>query len=215
MVKVKICGITNAEDGFAAIGMGADYIGFVVEIAGSERSLGRRETALLVEQLRGKAKTVVLTSLAGGREIAGLCSAILPAAVQLVRDLPEEEIFLLHHLVPKLIIMKTIPVKKGANSLAEAKRFEKFIDFAVLDGAAKGKFGGTGKKADWKSCREIAEQLRRPVFLAGGLAPGNVRKAIAAVKPYGVDVSSGVKMDNDKRKIDKEKLRKFIEGAKA
>ncbi|MCX6798823.1 MAG: phosphoribosylanthranilate isomerase [Candidatus Diapherotrites archaeon] len=213
MAKVKICSITNAEDGRLAAELGADFLGFVVEIESSERSLEIKEAKHLIEQLKGRAKTVLLTDLLKGREVVGLCSVVRPDAVQLVNDIPYDEVFLLKHLMPQLKIFKTIHVL-DKSALLKAKHYEKFVDYFILDSKLGKKLGGTGKKANWAVCAQIVKQSSRPVFLAGGLKAENVAEAIRKVKPFGVDVSGGVKMQSNKRKIDKDKLRKFIEAAK-
>ncbi len=213
MVKVKICGITNLEDGFAAISHGADYLGFVVDVQGAERSIDRKEAVEFFEQLHGSVPLVALTDLTKGKDIAALCKSLGADAVQLLAELPEEEIFEFRCLLPKTRIFKVIRVK-SRKQMAEAKKFEKFVDFIVLDSASGKRLGGTGKKADWKECNEIRKNARRPVFLAGGLTAENVAAAIRQVKPFGVDVSSGVKMQSNKRKIDLNRLKNFIEKAK-
>ena len=213
MVKVKICGITNAEDAFAAIKLGADFLGFVVEIFGADRIVEIEEARELFEQLHGNIPLVALTDLADAEKISDLCNFVRADAVQSVKELPTEEIAKLRQLMPALKIFKTIHVK-DESALAEAKQFEKAVDFIVLDSKSGRKLGGTGKKANWKIATKIAAQCGKPVFLAGGLTPQNVAKAIEQVKPFGVDVSSGVKMQNNKRKIDVNKLKKFIEKAK-
>jgi phosphoribosylanthranilate isomerase len=214
MVKVKICGITNAEDAFAAIRQGADYLGFVVEIFGAERIVERDEARELFEQLKGNVPLVALTDLVKGEEIAGLCSFVGTDAVQLVKEIQIEEIVALRQSMPSLKIFKTIHANDESAS-EKAKQFEKAADFIVLDSKSGRKLGGTGKKANWKIAAKIAAQCTKPVFLAGGLTPENVAKAIEQVRPFGVDVSSGVKMQNNKRKIDLNKLKKFIEKAKS
>ncbi|MBN2066859.1 MAG: phosphoribosylanthranilate isomerase [Candidatus Diapherotrites archaeon] len=214
MVKVKICGVTNAEDGFAAINAGADYLGFVVEIFGAERLVDRAEAKELFDQLHGSAPLVALTDLADAGEIESLCNFVRADAVQLVKPLPLKELHELKLLLPSLKVFKTVHVK-DESALAEAKRFGQEADFLVLDSSSGRKLGGTGKKADWKICKKIVEECSKPVFLAGGLTSENVVKAIRQVKPFGVDVSSGVKMQNNKRKIDLNKLKRFIEEAKS
>jgi len=213
MVKVKICGLTNAEDGFAAINAGADYLGFVVEIFGAERLVDRQEARGLFEQLRGTIPLVALTDLTRAEDIAELCGFVEADVVQLVKILPFEEVEELKRLLPELKVFKTIHVREE-RALEEAKQFAQKADFLVLDAATGKALGGTGKRADWKLCRKIVGESSKPVFLAGGLAPENVARAIKQVKPFGVDVSSGIKMQNNKRKIDLNKLKKFIERAK-
>ena len=91
MVKVKICGITNLEDGFSAINLGADYLGFVVEVPNADRSLDLEEAKPLFEQLKGAVPLVALTPLERGKGLAALCRALEPDAVQLLKEFPQDE----------------------------------------------------------------------------------------------------------------------------
>ncbi|MDP2973603.1 MAG: phosphoribosylanthranilate isomerase, partial [Candidatus Diapherotrites archaeon] len=154
MVRVKICGITNAEDAFAAIKLGADFLGFVVEVFGAERAVDREEARALFEELRGNIPLVALTDLAEAEKIAALCDFVGADAVQLVKQLPVGEIEKLRQLMPSLKIFKTIHVK-DESALAEAKQFESAVDFIVLDSKSGAKLGGTGKKANWKIAAKI------------------------------------------------------------
>jgi len=212
MTKVKICGITNAEDAFLARDLGADFLGFVVEIDNAERSLEKREAKEIFEQAKGSAPLVALTGLNNAKEIAKLCSFLEADAVQLVGKVSSKELVKLQRLKPGLKIM-TVVRAKDEKSVEEALLYQRFSDFIVLDSAHEEKLGGTGKKADWSISKKIVEECKTPVFLAGGLNPENVAEAIRQVKPFGVDVSSGVKA-SDKMKIDLNKLKKFIEAAK-
>ena len=213
MTKVKICGITNLEDALHARQLGADFIGIAVEIEKAERSLGRKEAKEIFEHAKGPVPIVVLTSHQKANEIARLCHYLEAEAVQLVGKIPSKEIVKLHRQMPGLKIMKVVRTKNKA-ALEEALLFQRFADFIVLDSASGKKLGGTGKKADWELCKKIVEKCRCPVFLAGGLKPENVADAIKEVRPFGVDVSSGVKMQDNRKKIDFEKLKCFIERAK-
>lgn len=212
MVKVKICGLTNYEDALMAKNLGADFLGFVVEVPNAKRSLEKKEAKELFEDLHGPIPLVALTPLTTAREIIRLCRFLEADAVQLLKFVQPKELVKLHRQLPGTKIFSVVRVK-GKKALEEAKLLQRFSDFLVLDSSLGKKLGGTGKKADWKKCRVIVEECRIPVFLAGGLNPKNVKKAVKEVKPFGVDVSSGVKTESNKMKADSVKLKKFIEGA--
>jgi phosphoribosylanthranilate isomerase len=126
--------------------------------------------------------------------------------VELVADLRE-------NMESRIRIIKKIGVGGDRKrSLENALAYENVVDALLLDTAA-GEIGGTGKEHDWSISKEIVERVKKPVILAGGLNPDNVTKAIALVKPYAVDVSSGV--ESEVRKKDAVKVKKFIEKAKS
>jgi phosphoribosylanthranilate isomerase len=83
----------------------------------------------------------------------------------------------------------------------------------LLDAYVKGSYGGTGETADWEQAREVVSTCSQPVFLAGGLTPENVAEAIKRVRPYAVDVSSGVEASPGKK--DREKLHAFFEAVRS
>ena len=104
-------------------------------------------------------------------------------------------------------------------TLENALAYENAVDAILLDTEVKTKpgmgmreIGGTGKEHNWNISKEIVERIKKPVILAGGLNPENVAKAIALVKPYAVDVSSGV--ESEVRKKDAVKVKKFVNTVK-
>jgi len=213
MVKVKICGLTNYEDAVAAKNLGADFLGFVIEVPNAARSLDKEEAKELFEDLQGKTTLVALTPLTNARETEKICRFLEADAVQLLKPVQTKEIVKLHRQMPGTKIMATVQAK-DEKSAERALLLQRFADFLVLDAASGKQLGGTGKKADQEISKRIVQESRIPVFLAGGLNPENVSEAVKKVRPFGVDVSSGVKLENNKRKVDFEKLKKFIKEAK-
>ncbi len=109
-------------------------------------------------------------------------------------------------------IIKKIGVSNDRDACVErAKAYEDVVDAILLDTIAGRQLGGTGKKHDWRISRAIVEELDTPVILAGGLTPENVADAIAEVRPYAVDVSSGVEREPGHK--DAVKVKRFIEAA--
>ncbi len=114
-------------------------------------------------------------------------------------------------------IIKKIGVSGDKEKCLEnALAYEDVVDAILLDTLAisgrTGAIGGTGKQHDWSISKEIVERVKKPVILAGGLNPDNVARAIALVKPYAVDVSSGV--ESKVRKKDALKVKRFIEATR-
>lgn len=100
-------------------------------------------------------------------------------------------------------------VRIGESAEAGWEQYD--VDYFLFDSYVPGQAGGTGQTFDWSGFLQIKEQIRRPYFVAGGLTPHNVGKAVAALAPDGVDVSGGVETDGTK---DAEKIRQFITAAR-
>ncbi len=229
MVKVKICGITNEEDALKAAILGADYLGFLVEISFSEDTITRRKAKEIIKKLPLEVTPVFVTYLQKAEPIIKIAEEINPTIIQLHNDITIEEIGKIREALPKLKLTKTISVI-DENSIIEAKKYEPYIDFILLDTSSGKRKGGTGKTHNWEISRKIVKSVKKPVFLAGGLNPDNVKEAIRKVKPYAVDTNSGVKLKPAKKLLktkfsnglekpkvfqkDYKKLELFIKGAK-
>lgn len=201
MILVKICGITNWPDAKAACDAGVNMLGFNFY----EKSLRRVST---VEAATMRAK------LPAGLQVVGLFVNAKPAEVASLHGFVRFNAAQLHgDETPAVVseVMRTVPVIKafrvGADfPLATLDKYHDAFAF-LLDGARAGQFGGTGASADWNVARKAAAAHR--ILLAGGLTPENVGAAIRAVRPYAVDVASGVESKPGKK--DHMRLREFIE----
>ena len=211
MTKVKICGITNEEDALKAAILGADYLGFLVEISFAEDKVTRKQAKNIIRKLPLEITPVFVTYLQKAKPIIEIAKEIKPNIIQLHNDISLEEIGKIRKELKEIKLTKTISVI-GKNSIKEAKKYEKYIDYILLDTKSGKKKGGTGKVHNWDISRKIVKSLKKPVFLAGGLNPDNVQKAIEKVKPYAVDTNSGVKLKAGKK--DYKKLELFIKRAK-
>lgn len=197
MVKVKICGITNPEDAMAAVEAGADALGFVF-FPGSPRCISPEQAAVIIRRLPPFVQTV------------GLFVNEEPATVNLVADRCGLDLVQLHGeetpdycaAVTRRII-KAFRVK-DASSLDEMANYR--VAASLLDAWSPAAHGGTGTTFNWDIAAAAA--AAQTIILAGGLTPENVAGAIAAVRPYAVDVSSGVESAPGKK--DNRKLTDFI-----
>jgi len=177
MVRVKICGITREEDLMAAAIHGADAVGLVVGFPRSPRDL-TIERARTLRKMTPPFLDVVLVVDGGDRNmLARAIREIRPDAVQVYGDIDPDQ---LRELGVKWIIK---PIQANIDAMPDCDGF----DAILLDSSM-----GRGLKPDWNICRRIREMSRLPVILAGGLRPSNIQDAIRIVRPYGVDVSSGV-----------------------
>lgn len=211
MTKVKICGITNEKDALDAAKLGADFAGFLVEIGFSEDTVKIEEAKKIIKRLPLEVTPVFVTYLQKAEPIIEIAKEINPQVIQLHNMIELKEIGKIRKVLPKIKITKSVPVADGS-ALKEAKKYEKYVDYILLDTKGKHGRGGTGKTHDWDISAKIVKEVKKPVFLAGGLDPGNVEEAIKTVKPFAVDVNSGVKAKP--RVKDYEKMKLFIEKAK-
>jgi phosphoribosylanthranilate isomerase len=179
-VFVKICGITRVEDARAALAEGATALGFVFWPK-SPRYIDPDRARAIVAALPAPVMTVGVFVNQPADEVNRVAEHVGLNAVQLHGD--EAPGFAEAMNRP---VMKALSLSNGSR---EAERWP--VDVTLLiDAHDVDQRGGTGKKADWAAAAALSG--RRRIVLAGGLTPENVREAIAAVKPFGIDVSSGV-----------------------
>lgn len=194
MTRVKICGITRIEDGLAAATAGADAIGLVFW-PGSPRFVTLEQARAVVGALP---PFVTVVGVFVDPEPAEVEAAIAAARLDLLQfhgDEPPQ--FCQRFSRPYL---KAVRVREGVDLLQYASRCQQARGL-LLDAFVAGTVGGTGVGFDWSL---IPKELSLPVILSGGLTVGNVGQAIERVRPWGVDVSSGVEADKgikDLRKI--------------
>lgn len=195
--RIKVCGITNLEDAMQAVEAGADALGFVF-YAQSPRCVTPSAVQQIVAQLPPFVTTVGLFVNESAARIRRAMAAARLAVVQLHGDEQPEDC----RLEP-LPVIKALRVRDAA-SLQGAEHYQ--VAALLLDAWSNDHFGGSGLSFDWQLTRRLTGQ--RPLILAGGLTPGNVAAAIAQVKPYAVDVSSGVEARPGKK--DPQKVAEFI-----
>ncbi len=201
MTKVKICGIKNLNDAIFAADNGADAIGFV--FAKSKRKVSQEKARAIVRKLPPFITTVGLFVNETVENIEATCRFCGLDAIQLHgNELPG--------VLNKLKDFKTIKAFriKNEKDISPIKKFKP--NAILLDGYSENKMGGTGATFDWKIVKKLKTSI--PIIVAGGLTHLNVSQAIKIVKPYGVDVSSGV--ENKPGQKDKRLIKKFIDAVK-
>jgi phosphoribosylanthranilate isomerase len=202
-VRVKVCGITNREDLEVAVDAGADALGFVVDVPESPRSISLDRARVLVEATPPFVQGVLVSVFDTVDRLETLCSCLAPDAVQVTGTLPRDAIC---EQFRGIQVIHAVAVNDQAGEvLPSAVR----CDAVLTDSCVPGAHGGTGKPHNWNVSRAIKELIApTPLILAGGLTPGNVRAAIETVRPYAVDVSSGVEARAGIK--DPAKIRAFI-----
>jgi phosphoribosylanthranilate isomerase len=200
--RIKFCGITRPEDALAAARLGVDAIGFVFHRK-SPRYVDPGRAAAIVRHLPPFVTTV------------GLFVDPSPAEVQAVLAAASLDLLQFHGAeAPDFCAgfgrpwIKALAVAPGVDLLQSAANYAGSRGL-LLDAFVPGMHGGTGTQADWSA---IPQSLPLPVILAGGLTPANVGEAIRAVRPWAVDVSSGV--ERAKGVKDHEKMVAFIRGVR-
>jgi phosphoribosylanthranilate isomerase len=213
-VRVKVCCIATPAEADLAIVAGADALGLVSAMPSGPGPIPDSDIASIVRHVGARAATVLLTSRQDATGIGGQLDRIRPTVVQLVDELTDPEYAALRASHPEVVLMQVIHVR-GAGSVAEAVRVAPRVDAILLDSgnptAAVKELGGTGRVHDWTISRAIRDAVHLPLFLAGGLRASNVADAIAAVRPFGVDVCSGVRTNG---RLDARAVQAFIHAAR-
>ncbi|MFN7138916.1 MAG: phosphoribosylanthranilate isomerase [Limisphaerales bacterium] len=201
-VKIKICGITNLDDARAAVDAGADALGFMF-FDQSPRNI-QVETAALVAQ--SISPWVLKVGVFVNPDPALVQTALAHCGLNILQFHGDETPEFCQQF--GVMTMKAFRVKDAA-SLEALQRYD--TNAFLLDSYVAGKQGGTGEKFNWDLAVE-ARKYGKPIFLAGGLNAHNVQDAIEQVRPFGIDVSSGVESAPGKK--DHQKIRDFIAAAR-
>ena len=182
-VKVKICGITDYGDASMAVELGADALGFI--FAHSPRQVTPQKARDIISAIPPFAKTVGIFVNQDPIEINKI---VRYCGLDLVQLHGDESPDFCNELMPYTI--KALRIK-NETSLRTAQAYRGKVRALLLDTYSKDKAGGTGEAFDWQLAIKI-KKLGIPIILAGGLGPSNIDGAISTVRPYAVDVNSGV-----------------------
>lgn len=209
-LRVKICCISSLEEAALAVSHGADALGLVTEMPSGPGVISddlAREIAAVVPP------AVASFLLTSRQDVAGLIEhqrLIRSNTLQIVDRLTQGSYHELREALPGIALVQVIHVS-DEESFAEAMQIAPQVDALLLDSGNQKLpvklLGGTGKTHDWTISRRIVESAGKPVFLAGGLNAENVVDAVEAVKPFGLDICSGVRTDG---KLDEHKLANFF-----
>ncbi len=213
---IQIAGVIDPEEARMLVECGVDHLGFPLRLALHKEDLSENDAARIIRSLRPPAHGVLITYLSDAGEIDLLCRKLGASIVQLHADITPEALSRLKAIAPDLRTIKSLIVRN--DNLSELKAavhdFSPYVDAFITDtfDPATGACGATGKIHDWRISRKLVEHSPRPVILAGGLNPKNVRKAILEVRPAGVDAHTGVE-DKDGRK-NRECVKAFVSEAR-
>ena len=210
MVRVKICCIASLAEAELAVRHGAAALGLVGRMPSGPGPIADELIAEIAAWAPPAVATFLLTSETRPEDIVDHVRRCGTSTVQLVDAVPAASYAALRKAAPQVKIVQVIHVT-GPDSVEEAKACAPFVDALLLDsgrpGAPVRELGGTGRVHDWSLSRRIVAEIARPVFLAGGLKPGNVAEACRQVRPFGVDLCTGVRRDG---RLDEERLGAFF-----
>ncbi len=213
--RIKICCIQSADEARLAFAAGADAIGLVSEMPSGPGPIPESRIRTVISAFPDGV-SVLLSSRTSSDAICEQVSHCLPASLQLVDHVSPEIREKVKAEFPDLVIIQVVHVKceEAGGALAEAVPC---ADMLLLDsgnpGAVTGRqLGGTGRVHDWTLSARIIRDCPIPVWLAGGLTPENVGKAIGLARPFGVDVCSGLR---PKDTLDPEVLGRFVSSVNA
>lgn len=201
-VRIKFCGFTQASDLQLAVALGADAFG-VVHFAGSKRHVSLEQMPDLRAAVPDNKDLIALFVNPSVAEVHSVMTALKPSMLQFHGDEPDA--FCAQFGMP---FIKAMAMGEGAGDIFQRQKNYPNASAFLLDGHAPGGLGGAGHAFAWHE----PILLNKPVYLAGGLHAGNVAEAIALIKPFAVDVSSGIESAPGVK--DEIKMREFVAAVK-
>ena len=209
-IRVKICCIASVEEANLAISFGASAIGLVSAMPSGPGPIGEDLIATIAAAVPPGIATFLLTSRLDAAGIILQHRATRTSTIQIVDDIPIGEYNVMRKELPGVKLVQVVHVQ-GERSITKAVEVADYIDAILLDSGnpnlATKVLGGTGRVHDWSISKRIREEVKIPVYLAGGLSADNVAQAIETVAPFAVDVCSGVRTNG---KLDERKLSNFF-----
>lgn len=208
--RLKVCCISSPEEATLAVRCGVDALGLVGEMPSGPGVIGDELIAEIARHAPAGVATFLLTSRTDPNGVVSHVRRAGVNTVQLVDEVDAGTYAALRKHAPGVKIVQVLHVE-DEDVLAQARRIESQVDAILLDsghpGAAVKELGGTGRTHDWNLSARLVAATQRPVFLAGGIRPANVAEAIATVRPFGIDLCSGVRTDG---RLDETKLRELV-----
>lgn len=208
--RVKICCISSIDEARIAIEYGASALGLVGHMPSGPGVIGDELINQIAKIVPPPISTFLLTSETKPQEIIKHYRRVNTTTIQIVDELEKREYEMLRNELPNVKLVQVIHVIDD-NSVKEAIEISNYVDAILLDSGNPNlsvkELGGTGRTHNWDLSRKIRNSISIPLFLAGGLNKDNVRQAIEAVQPFGLDLCSSVRTD---KKLDPQKLKDFF-----
>lgn len=208
--RIKICCIADIEEASMAIRYGASALGLVGEMPSGPGPIPDEKIREIAAAVPPPVATFLLTSRTTAEGIIDHHKQTRTNTIQIVDELEGLDYARIRSALPGVKLVQVIHVR-DEGSIDEAAGLAEYVDALLLDSGNPGltvkELGGTGRRHDWGLSRRIVETVEKPVFLAGGLNAGNVREAVRTVRPFGLDICSGVRTGG---KLDEQKLAEFF-----
>ncbi|HEY0765791.1 MAG TPA: phosphoribosylanthranilate isomerase [Pyrinomonadaceae bacterium] len=208
--RIKICCIASVAEAWMAIDAGANAIGLVSAMPSGPGPIPEDLIAEIAATVPPGVSSFLLTSLQDAASIIDQQRRLRVNTIQIVDRLTSGTYQEIHDALPGIKLVQVIHVT-GPESVDEAISVASQVDAILLDSGNQSlaikELGGTGRTHDWTLSRKIRESIEVPLFLAGGLNPTNVDRAIREVQPFGIDVCSGLRTEGA---LDPQKLVRFI-----
>jgi phosphoribosylanthranilate isomerase len=206
MERVQIAGIHDIAEANCCLDAGVRQLGFPLMLDVHEEDCSTSEVAEICRLLPWGVEKVLITYLDCAQKIAALCAKTGISLVQLHGHIDFHEVVLLKKHSPGLRIIKSLIVRDGncRELVASAELWSPLVDAFITDtyDPKSGASGATGQTHDWEVSRLLVQQTDSPIYLAGGLNPGNVARAIHTVRPWGVDCHTGVEDEKGRKAPD-------------
>ena len=213
--RFKICCMQSVEEAMLAIEHGASALGFVGEMPSGFGPISDARIAEIIAAVPERIATFLLTCATDARTIADQQRRSGANTLQLVDEVEPGTYTALRDALPGVSLVQVIHVA-GEQSLRDAEKVAPEVDAILLDSGnpslAVKELGGTGRVHDWEISRRIREAVDVPIYLAGGLRAENVAEAIASVRPFAVDVCTGLRTNGA---LDPVKLERFVTAVRA
>ncbi|MDE1959155.1 MAG: phosphoribosylanthranilate isomerase [Xanthomonadaceae bacterium] len=208
--RVKVCCIRDRDEARIAVRHGVSALGLVSAMPSGPGVLDEDAIAAIAADVPPGVATFLLTALRDAEAIIDQQRRCGCNTVQMVDAVPVAAYPILRRALPGIALVQVIHVRTE-EEIVQAHAAAAYVDALLLDSGDPSlpvrELGGTGRVHDWSLSRRIAGTCARPVFLAGGLHAGNVSSAIAAVRPFGLDLCTGVRTDG---RLDEYKLTAFL-----
>ena len=214
-MRAKLCGIRSSRDLEIAVASGTDAVGLICGITHvSEDALSPDDARRLARLAPPFVSTVLVTHLLDATEIIALADHVATDTIQVHGSVTPETLATVSARASGRRIIKAVHVL-GPEAKDQALELAELCDAILVDSRTRDRLGGTGRTHDWTISRQISDALRErshPLILAGGLRPDNVADAVRAVRPYAVDVNSGVDDEDGDKAADL--CNAFVSGAR-
>ncbi len=214
MIQVKICCIKDIKEAQLALYNGASALGFVSEMPSGPGVIEESMIRSIISEVPEHISSFLLSSKTNSRELIKQLEYTRANTLQIVDYVKENVYETLRKYNPSIKIVQVIHVLSESD-IKKALKVSNYVDMLLLDSGnpnTKVKtLGGTGLTHNWEISKRIVDEVKIPVFLAGGLNAANVKDAIEMVNPYGVDLCSGIRTNGY---LDENKLKAFMTAVK-